>query len=221
MLFKDIASLGIYLMEKRNMNKPLKSTLKWISSLFITRQKKSNYVYLTFDDGPHPINTPKLLTVLDDYKAKATFFMVGIQVEEYPYIAREIANRGHTIGYHSYDHLHAKDLGFRKTFRQLKHAKEIEKKHSVSFNSLYRPPYGELTITTFLAIILSGWKIVLWSKDSKDSFIDWQLSAQEIMSENVASGEIVLLHDDYKNTPSTIGLVLEDYKLNHQYIAAL
>lgn len=203
------------------MNKPLKSTLKWVSSFFITRQKKSDYVYLTFDDGPHPINTQKLLTVLDEYEAKATFFMVGIQVEHYPDIAREIAHKGHTLGYHSYDHLHAKDLGFRKTYQQLKQAKELERKHSLSFNNLYRPPYGELTIATFLAIILSGWKIILWSKDSKDSFIDWQLSAREISSEKVKNGEIVLLHDDYKNTSKTIGLVLENYKQHDRYAAHL
>jgi peptidoglycan/xylan/chitin deacetylase (PgdA/CDA1 family) len=192
----------------------LKIFLVWLSSFFITRSKKDESVYLTFDDGPHPENTAKLLAVLEKHNIKATFFMVGKEIELYPHIAKQVSSQGHTLGYHSYDHTHAKYSSYKKIAYELSHAKELETKYGLNFNRLYRPPYGALKLTTFLAIIMNGWKIVLWSKDSMDSYTGIKNVCINLSKENINGGDIILLHDDYINTPSTIDLVLTGYKLS-------
>jgi peptidoglycan/xylan/chitin deacetylase (PgdA/CDA1 family) len=185
--------------------------LKWLSSPIITRTKKGAYVYLTFDDGPHPVNTPKLLDILDHHNVKATFFMVGKEIESHPEIVQSIFQSGHSIGYHSYDHCHAKEAGFFKVYRELGEALSLEKKYGFTFNKLYRPPYGALTLKTLIAIIARRWKIILWSKDSMDSYVNQDQVVDNLSASNINVGDIVLLHDDYKTTSSTIDLVLAKY----------
>lgn len=203
------------------MNNILRIILKYISSFFIVRSTKLNKIHLTFDDGPHPINTRKILTILEKYNAKATFFMVGKQIEKYPDIVKLVQEHDHTIGYHSYAHNHAKDMSFISILNELRHAKSLERSLAINFNRLYRPPYGELTLSTFLAILISGWKIILWSKDSQDSYIDWEKSADIINKDNVVYGDIILLHDDYNHTSNTIELVLKNYSSNQIETAPL
>ena len=189
-----------------------KNIFKVLSSPFITRTVKSDRVYLTFDDGPHKDNTQKLLIVLKKHNVKASFFLVGEQIEAHPQIVEEIKSQGHTIGYHSRNHKHAKDSGFIDTWNDLNHAKYLENKYNIDFNYLYRPPFGALTIPVLLAILIKRWKIILWSKDSRDSYIESSAVANEISSNIIKSGDIILLHDDYKETANTISLVLNDYQ---------
>ncbi len=189
-----------------------KRVLIWLSSIIIIRTKRDEYIYLTFDDGPHPENTPKLLLVLEKHNVKATFFMVGKEIERYPEIAKRIYSMGHTLGYHSYDHSHAKDSSYKQVVYELDHAKKLEGQYGLNFNGLYRPPYGALTLATLLAILVKGWKVILWSKDSMDSYTDLENVCINLSKENVEYGDIILLHDDYLNTASTIDLVLTEYK---------
>jgi len=189
-----------------------KNIIIWLSSIIIIRTKKDEFIYLTFDDGPHPKNTLKLLAVLDKHNVKATFFMVGKEIERYPNIAKRLYSKGHSLGYHSYDHSHARDSNFKQIAYELDHAKKLEENYGLNFNGLYRPPYGALTLGTFLAILAKGWKVVLWSKDSMDSYTDIENVCRNLSKENLNGGDIILLHDDYINTPSTIDLVLTEYK---------
>ena len=72
---------------------------------FVARvETTEKVVALTFDDGPHPVNTPKMLDLLDRHGVKATFFMMGRNVERHPEVAREVVRRGHEVGNHSYSH---------------------------------------------------------------------------------------------------------------------
>ncbi len=189
----------------------IKRILIWLSSILILRSKRDEYIYLTFDDGPHPENTLKLLAVLDKYNVKATFFMVGKEIEQYPNIAKRIYANGHTLGYHSYDHSHARKKSFKEISYELAHANKLEDRYEIDFNGLYRPPYGALTLSTFLAIVTKGWKVILWSKDSMDSYTDTKTVCQNLSKENLIGGDIILLHDDYTNTPATMDLVLASY----------
>src|SRR5712664_3224327 len=66
---------------------------------------------MTFDDGPHPENTPRILDLLDAHGARATFFLQGSMVDRHPHIARQIVRRGHQIGNHGYAHLDARAVG--------------------------------------------------------------------------------------------------------------
>ncbi len=67
-------------------------------------RNKSEKVVLTFDDGPHPKHTLRILDILDNYNVKAVFFMIGKNIKAHPKIAKEVANRGHQIGIHSQSH---------------------------------------------------------------------------------------------------------------------
>lgn len=195
-----------------NMPNKIKQFLKALSSIFITRSIKSDDIYLTFDDGPHEKHTSLLLTVLKKHNVKASFFLVGDQIESFPHIVNEIKEHGHTIGYHSRSHKHASESGFIETLKDLDHAKHLEKKYKIQFNNLYRPPFGALTVPVLIAILIKRWRIILWSKDSQDSYIDSISVANEIASKNIKRGDIILLHDDYKETTNTISLVLDNYK---------
>lgn len=74
----------------------------YIKSLTKLEDKKS--ILLTFDDGPDEVNTPKMLDLLDQYKAKAAFFMIGDRIVQHPNLVKEIHQRGHIVGNHSYSH---------------------------------------------------------------------------------------------------------------------
>lgn len=205
-------------MENANM-KRIKGILKALSSIFIIRKIKSDSIFITFDDGPHEINTEIILKLLAEHEQKATFFVVGQELVKFPEIVKNIYQQGHSLGYHSYSHQHAKDCGFIKTWNDLKTADELEIKYGISFEKRYRPPYGALTIPTLLAILLRGWRIHLWSIDSLDSYTDTENVLIQISPDKLSSGEIILMHDDYKNTPKTLEQLLVIYKSNNISLA--
>lgn len=189
----------------------IKSLLKFISRLFILRKTASSGVHLTYDDGPHKTNTDLILDLLSAGEHKASFFLVGQEIEKFPEVAKRIQREGHALGYHSYSHLHAKDVGFFATLNDLKKASEIEQKYQLNFSKRYRPPFGALTIPTLLAILLKGWKIHLWSIDSLDSYVDTQGVLKQLSPERISAGEVILLHDDCNASPDTLRKLLSLY----------
>src|SRR5690606_30010811 len=90
--------------------------IKWnyhLKSLNHNYKTSKNYISITFDDGPNPNFTPKVLKLLKEYNAKATFFLIGNKAEAQPEIVRQIINEGHTVGSHSFSH--SKNFGFFST----------------------------------------------------------------------------------------------------------
>lgn len=196
---------------EKDENFMIKSLLKFISRLFIVRKTASSGVHLTYDDGPHKTNTDLILDLLSAGEHKASFFLVGQEIEKFPDVAKRIQREGHSLGYHSYSHLHAKDVGFFATWNDLKKATEIEQKYQLDFAKRYRPPFGALTIPTLLAILLRGWKIHLWSLDSLDSYVDTQGVLNQLSPDKISAGEIILLHDDGSASPDTLRKLLSLY----------
>lgn len=152
-------------------------------------------VALTFDDGPSPLYTPRILDILRDKNVKATFFLVGKQVAKYPQIARRILDEGHEIGNHTHSH---RDLA-PASRRVVRH--EVEKaEHAIGDATgvrtrLLRPPRGMYTNSVRKLLIEDGYTIALWNVSSRD----WQgLSAQRILARVKAfirPGGILLFHD--------------------------
>ena len=99
----------------------------------------SKEIYLTFDDGPTPEITDWTLDILRQYKAKATFFCVGNNVEKFPEIFQNIIDEGHAIGNHTYHHL----KGWKTTTED--YLKDIQKAQDLINSKLFRPPYGQIT----------------------------------------------------------------------------
>ena len=175
------------------------------------RKGSPGSIYLTYDDGPHPENTENILNLLASYDARATFFMVGRQMEKYPDLVNAVIRSGHTIGYHSYRHDSLKKSSFGEIRDDLIYARDLSKKFGYAIK-MYRPPFGDLSVVSFLWLLISGWKIVMWSIDSMDSFQSQEQVKANIKPENISDGEIILLHEDYEGAGDVIEAALQLYR---------
>lgn len=165
--------------------------------LFFTRcPRTSPSVYLTFDDGPHPVHTPRLLDELARLKVQATFFVVGRQVVAHPQLVRRIASEGHTVANHTFLH---SDLRLSGASEAVTGA-ELLRRHLRDLlgndSRLYRPPRGKVSFSQALRLWRAGYTIVLWSADARD----WACHTAEDVREwarrhPFRAGDIVLMHD--------------------------
>lgn len=157
---------------------------------------KDKVIALTFDDGPSPIWTPRILDELKKHNIKATFFMVGSNAEKYPQIAKRVADDGHEIGNHTY--LHHVLLYYTNDELQLeiKHTENIIGNITGRKTDLFRPPKGWLTKREKDYIKSLGYKIILWTLNSKDwvSFFGDKYIANKL-ARNIQPGDIILFHD--------------------------
>lgn len=168
-------------------NKIINRILKLFQVSHISTNDK--VVYLTFDDGPEPGICEFVLDELRKYGFKATFFCRGDNAEQYPELLSRIINEGHSIGNHTYSHLHAYSVSSGQ------YLDDIERANQVLHSTLLRPPFGSLTLTTWLSL-KSKYRIIYWSLGSGDSNlnnIDFEHSCQNLIS-NTTSGDIVLFH---------------------------
>jgi peptidoglycan/xylan/chitin deacetylase (PgdA/CDA1 family) len=172
----------------------------WLKKLYPTclwnypNKQGEKKIYLSFDDGPHPIATPFVLDQLKKYNAKASFFCIGKNVLEETVIYKRILMEGHRVGNHTFNHLN----GW-KTDNKV-YLENIEKAHELIDSDIFRPPYGRATAFQIRNLIDKlKYKIVMWDVLSGD--FDPSVSA-EIAAERVIrksrSGSIVVFHDSTK-----------------------
>ena len=124
-----------------------------------------NVVYLPFDDGPEPGICEFVLDVLRKYDFKATFFCRGDNAEQYQTLMNRIIDEGHSIGNHTNSHLHAYSTSSKQ------YLDDIEKANQLLHSTLLRPPFGCLTLTTWLSL-MSKYRIIYWSLGSGDSNLE-------------------------------------------------
>jgi peptidoglycan-N-acetylglucosamine deacetylase len=179
---------------------------------------EGQYLAMTFDDGPHPQHTPRLLDLLKQRGIKATFFVVGQNAAQYPEILKRIATEGHELANHSYTHPILNPLGEGGIREQLDKTHQAVLGATGVTMKLLRPPYGALTENmrrwthqTF------GYRTILWDVDP----LDWKVrDAARVQSEilgHARAGSIVLAHDIHKSTvdamPETLdGLAAKGFK---------
>ncbi|TVY05531.1 polysaccharide deacetylase family protein [Paenibacillus cremeus] len=167
---------------------------KYPDLLRLKGSSNSKSVALTFDDAPDETYTPQVLDILKKHHVRATFFLLGVQAVKHPAIVKRIANEGHVIGNHSYNHkLFTKlsDDVFRLQIQNTQ--KELHKLIGYS-PRLLRPPYGEISESQLIWASDQGFTIVNWNVDS----LDWkQLGASQV-SANILNhthgGSIILQH---------------------------
>ena len=123
------------------------------------------YVALTFDDGPSPRCTPRLLDGLAEYGARATFFVVGCQTVKDPDIVRRIAAEGHQVGNHSYDHPQLDSLTYAQALDDLQKNDDLLRELLGEGDYWVRPPYGLCTDREAAALSVP---LVNWSVDTED-----------------------------------------------------
>ena len=171
----------------------------WLKKIYpeCTWQMPTNekVIYLTFDDGPHPVATNFVLEQLKQYDALATFFCIGKNVAMNPLVYQQVIDSGHAVGNHTFNHLNGWKTADSVYLENIKKAKELID------SNLFRPPYGR--ITKFQLKLLKGGKFklipMMWTVLSGD--FDMQLSKEKCL-ENVlkhtTAGSIVVFHDSEK-----------------------
>jgi len=149
-------------------------------------------VYLTFDDGPTPKVTDWVLERLDEYGAKATFFVLGRNAEAHPEIMARIRERGHALGNHTYSHM----KGYSSS--QQKYREDIEIADRLIGSPLFRPPYGRI-LPRQVRMLRKRYKIIMWSVLSVD--YNRKISGDRVVKNvtgNLFPGSIVVFHDSDK-----------------------
>lgn len=154
-------------------------------------------VALTFDDGPSPASTPKILDLLDAAKVKATFFVIGQKAERHPELVREILDRGHAVAMHSYAHHRLFSLKSGRYVRDdLKKALAVLEEITGEAPVLFRPPIGHTNPTIARVVRELGLEVVGWSVRALDGVAaaDARKVAARV-KRGLRDGAIVLMHD--------------------------
>ena len=169
-------------------------------------------LYLTFDDGPHPLITPLVLDILKRYDAKATFFCIGENVKKYPATFELIKKEGHAVGSHTFNH----ENGWKT--KNDEYIKSFQDANELIHSNLFRPPHGKIKYSQIkkLKILNLKTKIVAWTVIAYDW--DHTLSQRRVYKNvirNAGDGAIVTFHDSLKansNMITVLPKVLEHYK---------
>ena len=168
-----------------------------------------NKVALTFDDGPDPENTPKILALLEKYNTKATFFIIGKKIEGQEEILKQIIKQGHEIGNHSFEHSPMYDLKNKKQFvEDLILANQAIEKAIGFIPEYFRPPYGVTTPGLGKACRELNFKVIGWNVRSLDTVTPDKNKVVERVMQKVKPGSIILLHDPLKDADYTLEQIL-------------
>jgi peptidoglycan/xylan/chitin deacetylase (PgdA/CDA1 family) len=164
--------------------------------LGVERRVDRNVVALTFDDGPHPQGTPAVLEALAKNDARATFFLVGEQVDRHPTVAREIVDAGHEVALHCYRHTLLLRRRTSAVAADLDRALDSIGRATGRAPALYRPPYGVLSSGALKLVRRRGYRTMLWSTWGRD----WERRATPASiarraTRGLRPGDVVLLHD--------------------------
>jgi len=171
---------------------------------------EASFVALTFDDGPHPNLTPKLLDLLGRRGVKATFFVIGEHVVEYPEVVARAARDGHEIGNHSWSHPDFQTMSDESVRQQLRDAEHAIAKATDKVPTLMRPPYGSISQRQKEWVHREfRYQTVMWNVDS----LDWKRpGAARIctrISDETRPGSIVLCHDNHAETVDAMEATLD------------
>jgi peptidoglycan/xylan/chitin deacetylase (PgdA/CDA1 family) len=168
--------------------------LRWIYPKALWRiNPEEHAVYLTFDDGPIPESTPFILDTLREFGVKATFFMVGENVERYPDLYRRIVEEGHQVGNHTYNH-----MGSLRHYI-VTYYNNVEKANELIHSHLFRPPHGWMWLGAY-NMLRRKYKIVMWDLVTRD--YSHLLNAFDVLRNVVLytrNGSIITFHDSLKS----------------------
>lgn len=151
-------------------------------------------VALTFDDGPHPVYTERLLDGLKERNVKATFFLIGKSADKYPDLVKRMAEEGHLIGNHTMDHVQLNHQTYEKALEQIRKSNQVISQITGQTPRYIRPPFGEWSKELEEEVDMTA---VLWDVDP----VDWKVKNTETVVKrilkNAGEGDIILLHDVY------------------------
>ena len=174
------------------------------------RKGRAPRVALTFDDGPHPTFTPRVLALLRRYHAQGTFFLVGMQVATFPELARSIAAGGHELANHTYTHPNLEGLGPVGIQLELLRARVALRNATGRDTHLFRPPGGRYNGEIRQAICQLGYRVVLWSNNILSyKSRDPSVIARQMVAET-RDGSVLLLHNGEDYTVQVLPTLLAE-----------
>lgn len=169
----------------------------------------------TFDDGPHPQNTPRLLDMLKERGIKATFFLIGKSAATWPDVVKRIVEEGHEVANHTWDHTQLTHLKESAVLQELQSTHDAIVKACGVAPILYRPPYGAITMSQKKMIHehFGTYPTILWDVDPED----WKAprSAEKVHDQVIAqtrAGSIILCHDIHPTTVDAMPKTLDELK---------
>jgi len=176
---------------------------------------KAKAVVLTFDDGPGNRLTPAILDILERYNAKATFFLLGEHIQEHEEIVRQIAEQGHEICSHGYEHMHYwRESPFQALADIKKGWQTIDTVLGVKRSKYpFRPPHGKLNIICLFYLWMRKVPIVYWTVDVRDTWPPDKRDGQRMVLQiKKAGGAVTLAHDFDRSDDTTDHFVLESIR---------
>jgi peptidoglycan/xylan/chitin deacetylase (PgdA/CDA1 family) len=172
-------------------------------------------VALTFDDGPHPDYTPKVLEILRRYNIKATFFMLGSQAEKYPDLVKQVQADGHSIANHTYTHPRLPRLDDAGFSAQVDRTQDVIEGITGQRPNCLRPPYGDSDANTVARLAARNLTPVFWTQDSTDFEKPGVQAIVDHALMHLGNGSIILMHDaggDRAQTLAALPTVIEQIK---------
>lgn len=183
---------------------------RWVRTAGPGAQKS---LYLSFDDGPHPEHTVPLLEQLAAHDARATFFLIGDQVERFPEIVHRIVAAGHQLGNHSYSHPDYEKLTLAEQLDQIERTDRLLQQFDSRAQHPFRPPRGVLPLALLWHLIRIGRPIAFWSYDSLDYARHPLERLVEVARRHpTRAGDIILMHDDSPLSSQLLQQVLPLWK---------
>ncbi|RQW18589.1 polysaccharide deacetylase family protein [Bacillus sp. C1-1] len=181
---------------------------------------------LTFDDGPHPANTPELLDILKAYNVKATFFVVGKWVEAYPDIVQRMLDEGHEVANHTYSHIYDEAITKEDLMEEIDHANQVLEETVHIRPTYFRPVGGYYTDDIIDAAIDLKQDVLLWSwhQDPRDWAGTPTTEIVKHVVDHAQGGDVILLHDgggDRQKTLRAVKLIIPVLKhQGYQFVTA-
>ena len=168
---------------------------------------------LTFDDGPHPELTPQLLDILRAEGIRATFYVIGRNVETYPDIARRIVSEGHEIANHTWSHPALPGVGAARLNKEIAQTSEVIQRVTGRRPTNMRPPYGAINERVRQSLYKDhGLDVIMWSVDP----LDWRRPGAQVVRQRLvdgaAPGGILLAHDIHPGTIEAMPGTIRDLK---------
>lgn len=189
--------------------------LRWLPRAWVlsTGDAARNALHLTFDDGPDPEHTPRMLDLLARHSARATFFLLGQNAERHPDIAARIVAEGHAIGNHSWDHPRVERLTLSQLRAQVDRTDALLAAFDGRARHDFRPPRGAMPAGMVLDCIRRGIRIAYWSYDTLDySHRPPAELAAIARRDGLRGGDVLLLHDDSPHSHGLLEALLPEWK---------
>ncbi len=176
----------------------------------VNMPESENTVYLTFDDGPDPEQTIRVLDALKETGIKATFFVIGEKINVNREIVKKILDEGHVLGHHTFFHKPPGDVSAEQLLNEIEETEKLIVEMSGNSSKLFRPPLGKLSFRKLLSLWKAGKSICLWNNDPKDfACANVEEVLQHFNQQPIQAGDVVLLHDNQPYAADVISHLVE------------